>query len=56
MERGKAYGLSGEDREAQDYVCGLAQRMKRIEEMAKSKAQEATSVRFSWIFDRERVV
>ena len=34
-------------KEAQDYVCGLAQMVKRVEEMAQSQAQEGTSIRYS---------
>ncbi|XAR71051.1 Acyl-[acyl-carrier-protein] desaturase [Bertholletia excelsa] len=46
-------GLSGEGRKAQDYVCGLPARIRRLEERAQSRAKQATSIPFSWIFDRE---
>ncbi|KAI8567086.1 hypothetical protein RHMOL_Rhmol02G0093900 [Rhododendron molle] len=47
-------GLSGEGRRAQDYVCGLAPRIRRLEEMkSRSRAKEKRTVPFSWIFDRE---
>ncbi|XP_052173957.1 stearoyl-[acyl-carrier-protein] 9-desaturase, chloroplastic [Diospyros lotus] len=46
-------GLSGEGRKAQDYVCGLPPRIRRLEERAQSRAKQTQSVPFSWIFDRE---
>ncbi|KAF7150184.1 hypothetical protein RHSIM_Rhsim02G0084900 [Rhododendron simsii] len=46
-------GLSGEGRKAQDYVCGLPPRIRRLEERSLSRAKEARIVPFSWIFDRE---
>jgi acyl-[acyl-carrier-protein] desaturase len=46
-------GLSGEGRKAQDYVCGLAPRIRRLEERAQGRAKEGPVVPFSWIFDRE---
>ncbi|EXB88328.1 Acyl-[acyl-carrier-protein] desaturase [Morus notabilis] len=49
----KLTGLSSDGREAQDYVCGLAQRIKRLEERAQSKTQEVTPISFSWIFGRQ---
>ncbi|KAG6732823.1 hypothetical protein I3842_01G196300 [Carya illinoinensis] len=45
----KLTGLSGEGREAQGYVCGLAQRIRRLEEKALAKAQKSPNVSFSWI-------
>ena len=51
-----AAGLSGEGRRARDYVCGLARKIRRMEEKAHDRAAQAqkkpTSVPFSWIFDR----
>ncbi|KAF8662556.1 hypothetical protein HU200_056154 [Digitaria exilis] len=51
-----AVGLSGEGRRARDYVCGLPQKIRRMEEKAHDRAAQArkkpTSVPFSWIFDR----
>lgn len=52
----KLTGLSGEGRKAQDYVCGLPPRIRRLEERAQARARgnEAVSrVPFSWIFGRE---
>ncbi|KAJ9701703.1 hypothetical protein PVL29_006887 [Vitis rotundifolia] len=49
----KLTGLSSEGRKAQDYVCGLAQRLRRLEERAQEKAKQAPTIPFSWIFDRE---
>lgn len=46
-------GLSGEGRKAQDYVCGLPPRIRRLEERSLSRAKEARFVPFSWIFDKE---
>ena len=45
--------LSSEGRKAQDYVCGLAKRLRKLEERAQEKAQQAPTIPFSWIFDRE---
>ncbi|XP_040994419.1 stearoyl-[acyl-carrier-protein] 9-desaturase, chloroplastic-like isoform X2 [Juglans microcarpa x Juglans regia] len=49
----KLSGLSSEGREAQDFVCGLAQRMQRVEEIAMSLAEKAPSIPFSWISARQ---
>ncbi|CBI24694.3 unnamed protein product, partial [Vitis vinifera] len=46
-------GLSGDGRKAQDYVCGLAPRFRKLEERAQGRAKEALTIPFSWIFDRE---
>ncbi|XP_058182634.1 stearoyl-[acyl-carrier-protein] 9-desaturase, chloroplastic-like [Rhododendron vialii] len=43
-------GISPEGRKAQDYVCGLPQRIRRL---APGRAKEARYVPFSWIFDKE---
>jgi acyl-[acyl-carrier-protein] desaturase len=48
----KLTGLSSEGREAQDYVCRLAQRLRRLEERALAKAQKAPTIPFSWISGR----
>ncbi|CAN6193411.1 unnamed protein product [Urochloa humidicola] len=47
-------GLSGEGRRAQDFVCGLPRKIRRMEELAHDRAakMEARSVSFSWVFDR----
>lgn len=49
----KLTSLSSEGRKAQDYVCGLPARFRRLEERAVAKAKQASSVPFSWIFNRE---
>ncbi|CAI9754514.1 unnamed protein product [Fraxinus pennsylvanica] len=49
----KLTGLSGEGRKAQDYICGLPPRIRRLEERAQSKVKQASSAPFSWIFGRE---
>ena len=47
-------GLSGEGREAQEYVCGLAGRFKKLEERARERKKgKGSIVPFSWIFDRK---
>ncbi|XVE84420.1 hypothetical protein DITRI_Ditri17bG0012700 [Diplodiscus trichospermus] len=46
-------GLSAAGREAQDYVCRLAPRIRKLEERAQERAKQAPSIPFSWIFDRE---
>lgn len=51
-------GLSGEGRAAQEFVCGLAERFRKMEEKAAERAKAKGSspstdnVRFSWIFNR----
>ncbi|KAL7219570.1 hypothetical protein ACSBR2_012596 [Camellia fascicularis] len=47
----KLTGLSGEGRKAQDYVCELGQRIRRLEEKAQLKAKQAPVIPFSWIFN-----
>jgi len=49
----KLTGLSSEGREAQDYVCGLARRLRRVEERALTMAIKVPTVSFSWISGRE---
>uniref|UniRef100_UPI001CB95C50 stearoyl-[acyl-carrier-protein] 9-desaturase, chloroplastic n=1 Tax=Erigeron canadensis TaxID=72917 RepID=UPI001CB95C50 len=46
-------GLSGEGRKAQEYVCGLPSRIRRLEERASARAKEGPTISFSWIFDRQ---
>ena len=46
-------GLSGEGRKAQDYVCGLPPRIRRLEERSQSRVKQTQVMPFSWIFDRE---
>ncbi|XP_057960332.1 stearoyl-[acyl-carrier-protein] 9-desaturase, chloroplastic-like isoform X2 [Malania oleifera] len=52
----KLTGLSGEGNKAQDFVCGLPSRIRRLEERAQGRAKQATTVPFSWIFGREMMV
>ena len=51
----KLEGLSGEGKRAQDYVCGLAPRIRRLQERADERARKMKpqSVKFSWVFNRE---
>ncbi|KAF3773526.1 Stearoyl-[acyl-carrier-protein] 9-desaturase [Nymphaea thermarum] len=49
----KITGISSKAQEAQDYVCGLAPRFRRLEERAQARAKKASKVPFSWIFNRE---
>lgn len=47
-------GLSGEGKRAQDFVCTLAPRIRRLEERAETrKTKQAETIPFSWIFDRK---
>ncbi|XP_047339866.1 stearoyl-[acyl-carrier-protein] 9-desaturase, chloroplastic-like [Impatiens glandulifera] len=48
----KLVGLSGDGRKAQDYVCGLAPKIRRREERAQSRAKKVLNIPFSWIFNR----
>ncbi|XP_058089741.1 stearoyl-[acyl-carrier-protein] 9-desaturase 6, chloroplastic-like [Magnolia sinica] len=51
----KLEGLTGAGRRAQDYVCGLAPRIRKLQERADERARSTRPhhVRFGWIFDRE---
>ncbi|KAG2663215.1 hypothetical protein I3760_16G017500 [Carya illinoinensis] len=51
----KLEGLTDEGRRAQDFVCGLAPRIRRLQERADelAKKMEPRGVKFSWIFNRE---
>lgn len=46
-------GLSPEGRKAQDYVCSLPARFRRLEERAQERAKEGPSISFSWISDKQ---
>ncbi|XP_050208244.1 acyl-[acyl-carrier-protein] desaturase, chloroplastic-like [Mercurialis annua] len=46
-------GLSGEGRRAQDFVCGLGPRFRKLEERAQERASKEVTVPFSWIFGRQ---
>ncbi|XP_073306773.1 stearoyl-[acyl-carrier-protein] 9-desaturase, chloroplastic-like [Primulina huaijiensis] len=49
----KLMGLSGEGRKAQEFVCGLPARIRKLEERASARAKQTSSVPFSWVFGRE---
>lgn len=51
----KLEGLIGEARRAQDFVCGLAPRMRKLQERADERAKKLgpRGVKFSWIFNKE---
>ncbi|XP_010245830.1 PREDICTED: stearoyl-[acyl-carrier-protein] 9-desaturase 6, chloroplastic [Nelumbo nucifera] len=51
----KMEGLTSAAREAQDFVCTLAPRIRRLQERADERARkmQPQSVRFSWIFNKE---
>ncbi|GAB4855902.1 hypothetical protein Ancab_024542 [Ancistrocladus abbreviatus] len=46
-------GFSGEGRRAQEFVCGLAPRIRKLEERAQARAKQSSLLPFSWIFGRE---
>ncbi|KAK9725209.1 hypothetical protein RND81_05G128800 [Saponaria officinalis] len=49
----KLTGLSSEGQKAQDFVCSLPPRIRRLEERARERAKQAPTIPFSWIFDRQ---
>ncbi|KAF8026505.1 hypothetical protein BT93_F3096 [Corymbia citriodora subsp. variegata] len=51
----KLEGMTVEGRRAQDFVCGLAPRIRRLQERADERARMMApqSARFSWIFNKE---
>ncbi|KAL1309782.1 hypothetical protein HN51_052488 [Arachis hypogaea] len=51
----KIQGLTSEGRRAQDFVCGLAPRIRRLQERVDERARkmEPQGVKFSWIFNKE---
>ncbi|KAL4633699.1 hypothetical protein ACB092_04G141500 [Castanea dentata] len=52
----KLTGLSGEGHRAQDFVCGLPPRIRRLEERAQGRAKQASIIPFSWVFGRNIIV
>ncbi|KAK4433741.1 Stearoyl-[acyl-carrier-protein] 9-desaturase 6, chloroplastic [Sesamum alatum] len=54
----KLDGLRGDGRHAQEFVCGLPQRIRKLQERAdeRAKKMKPQGQRFSWIFNREVVV
>lgn len=51
----KLEGLTGEGRRARDFVCGLAPRIRKLQERAdeRAKKMEPHYAKFSWIFNKE---
>ncbi|GAB4825473.1 Stearoyl-[acyl-carrier-protein] 9-desaturase 7, chloroplastic [Ancistrocladus abbreviatus] len=49
----KLTGLSAEGRKAQEYVCTLPPRIRRLQERAQGRAKQAPTIPFSWIFGRK---
>ncbi|KAI5069719.1 hypothetical protein GOP47_0016020 [Adiantum capillus-veneris] len=49
----KLSGLSSRGQQAQDYVCGLANRIRKLEERASRVKKGPMLGTFSWIFNRE---
>ncbi|MBA0846731.1 hypothetical protein Goshw_006298 [Gossypium schwendimanii] len=45
--------LSSEGRKAQEYVCLLAPKIRRLNDRAKARSKEAPRIPFSWIFGRQ---
>ncbi|KAJ3675712.1 hypothetical protein LUZ60_004754 [Juncus effusus] len=50
---GELEGLSDEGRKAQEFVCGLGKRIRRLEDRARDRAKVGPRVKFSWIHGRE---
>ncbi|XP_044498013.1 stearoyl-[acyl-carrier-protein] 9-desaturase, chloroplastic-like isoform X1 [Mangifera indica] len=50
---GKLEGLKSDGKFAQDYICGLPERVGKMEERAMARAKQAPAVPISWIFNRE---
>nr|GMD24929.1 stearoyl-[acyl-carrier-protein] 9-desaturase, chloroplastic [Ipomoea batatas] len=46
---GDLAGLSPEGRKAQDYVCELAHKIRRVNERAQERAKRAPTIPFSWV-------
>ena len=45
--------LSDKGKKAQDFVCNLVPKMRRLQERAQGRAKQAPSIPFSWIHGRE---
>ena len=45
-------GLSGEGKRAQDYICNLTPKLRKLVERSKTKAKDSPFLSFSWIFNR----
>ncbi|VAI40470.1 unnamed protein product [Triticum turgidum subsp. durum] len=46
-------GLSGEGRRAQDYLCSLGPRFRKLVERAQGSGKQLPVVPFSWIYGRQ---
>ena len=46
-------GLSSKGRKAQDYVCNLASRIRRLDGRAQERVKRGRTCTFSWIFNKE---
>lgn len=49
----KIGGLSGKGRKAQEFVCKLAPRIRKVEERAQERAKRGRRCAFSWIFNEQ---
>jgi len=51
----KIEGLNGEGRDAQEFVCGLAPRIRKLQQRAveRAKKMQPRSAKFSWIFNKD---
>ncbi|XP_031260716.1 stearoyl-[acyl-carrier-protein] 9-desaturase, chloroplastic-like [Pistacia vera] len=49
----KLEGLASEGKIAQDYVCGLPERLRKMEERALARAKQTPAIPFSWVFNKE---
>eukprot|EP00253_Pinus_taeda_P019500 PITA_19500 len=49
-------GLSSKGRQAQDYVCTLAPRLRKLDERAQQREKQGQTCAFSWIFNKEIVL
>ncbi|KAM7266268.1 hypothetical protein ACFE04_004165 [Oxalis oulophora] len=49
----KLGGLSADGCKAQEYVCNLPPRIRKLEERSQGRAKQAPPVPFSWVFDRQ---
>ncbi|GMY32857.1 stearoyl-[acyl-carrier-protein] 9-desaturase, chloroplastic isoform X2 [Fagus crenata] len=49
----KLTGLTSDGKKAQDFVCGLSQRMRKVEGRNEKKVKEMHTIPFSWIFGRK---
>lgn len=54
----KLNGLTSEGRSAQEFVCGLAPRIRKLQELAdkRAKKMKPLGVKFSWIFNKEIIL